>query len=165
MKWLLVLCFLLVELETWKLFFDVALKISTSTITIILLSTVTFPNHWTIVTGLYEETHGIMQNNMFDPNLNKTFEMNIQSMTSEWYDPHNIVIPIWTLNQKAGNERYSAAEWLASNINFYGLNITSIGYNKSRPYNDIIDQFINFFTADVNPINFGAIYFDEPGKI
>ena len=29
-------------------------------------STVTFPNHWTIVTGMYEESHGIVQNNIYE---------------------------------------------------------------------------------------------------
>ena len=29
--------------------------------------TKTFPNHWTMVTGLYEETHGIVANQFYDP--------------------------------------------------------------------------------------------------
>ena len=37
--------------------------------------TVTFPNHYTIVTGQYSESHGIISNNMFDPILNDSFSM------------------------------------------------------------------------------------------
>ena len=35
--------------------------------------TKTFPNHWTIVTGLYEESHGIINNQFWDPKFNETF--------------------------------------------------------------------------------------------
>lgn len=126
-------------------------------------STVTFPNHWSIVTGLYQESHGVLNNHMFDPLLNMTFGSDKKSMNSYWYDPFDIAQPIWALNSKAGNNRQSAAEWLGSNIVFNKTNVISIDYNASRAYNDIIDQFIRFFVNDTNPINFGAIYFDEPG--
>jgi len=33
----------------------------------------TFPNHYTLVTGLYPESHGIVSNTFYDPVLNKTF--------------------------------------------------------------------------------------------
>ncbi|RMZ92964.1 ectonucleotide pyrophosphatase phosphodiesterase family member 5 [Brachionus plicatilis] len=125
-------------------------------------STVTFPNHWSIVTGLYQESHGILNNHIFDPELNKTFHTNKESMNTLWYDPFNIAEPIWTLNEKKGNNRLSAAEWLGSNIIFNKTSVTSVDYNTSRTYNDIIDQFIKFFTDAKRPINFGAVYFDEP---
>lgn len=128
-------------------------------------ATVTFPNHWSIVTGLYQESHGILNNQMFDPLFNMTFNNGIKSMNSVWYDPFNIAQPIWVLNSRAGNNRLSAAEWLGSNIFFNKTNVISIDYNVSRAYNDIIDQFIRYFVNDTNPINFGAIYFDEPGII
>lgn len=34
---------------------------------------VTFPNHWTLVTGLYPSEHGIVGNTFFDTKLNKQF--------------------------------------------------------------------------------------------
>lgn len=33
----------------------------------------TFPNHWTLVTGLYPSEHGIVGNTFFDPKLDKQF--------------------------------------------------------------------------------------------
>lgn len=49
-------------------------------------STVTFPNHWTIVTGLYEESHGIMQNFMYDPQLKEKFSyVASESQTQKWF--------------------------------------------------------------------------------
>uniref|UniRef100_A0A8C0HRI8 Ectonucleotide pyrophosphatase/phosphodiesterase 3 n=1 Tax=Buteo japonicus TaxID=224669 RepID=A0A8C0HRI8_9AVES len=37
--------------------------------------TKTFPNHYTIVTGLYPESHGIIDNSMYDVDLNKHFSL------------------------------------------------------------------------------------------
>lgn len=128
-------------------------------------ATVTFPNHWTIVTGLYEESHGILQNNMFDPTLNKTFNYKSnESQTIEWYGQNKAAEPIWITNQKAGDSRLSAAEWIGSNIVFGDTNIVQIPYNRSKTYRELIDQFIGLFTRKFEPINFGALYFDEPGK-
>lgn len=129
-------------------------------------STVTFPNHWTLVTGHYEESHGITQNIMFDPVLNKTFNYSHRDVfTIEWFGQNKLVEPIWTTNQKAGGGRQSAAEWLGSNIVFNDQKIVSIDYNHTKPNRQLIDEFISLFTAETNPINFGAMYFDEPGLI
>jgi len=35
--------------------------------------TETFPNHYSIITGLYPESHGIVANVFYDPALNATF--------------------------------------------------------------------------------------------
>ncbi|CAF0706694.1 unnamed protein product [Brachionus calyciflorus] len=129
-------------------------------------STVTFPNHWTIVTGLYEESHGILQNNMYDPLMNKTFNYKSpESQTIEWYGQNKQVEPIWVTNQKAGDGRRSAAEWIGANVVFQEQNIINIQYNKSKTYKQLIDEFINLFKMEKEPINFGAIYFDEPDHV
>ena len=39
---------------------------------------VTFPNHYTIVTGLYPEHHGIVANNFYDPERKKSYKPAIQ---------------------------------------------------------------------------------------
>ncbi len=39
--------------------------------------TKTFPNHYTIVTGLYPQNHGIIANNMYDPLRKKPFKLSI----------------------------------------------------------------------------------------
>jgi len=128
-------------------------------------STVTFPNHWTIVTGLNEESHGIVQNQMYDPILNKTFTYTMPEVqTIEWFGQNKLAEPIWTTNQRAGEGRRSAAEWVGANVQFNGQKIISIPYNKSTPYKDLIDTFIKLYTDEHDPINFGALYFDEPGK-
>lgn len=126
-------------------------------------ATVTFPNHWTIVTGMYEETHGIIQNEMYDHHLKKTFShLSNESQTFEWYGQNSKTEPIWIANQRAGQERRSAAEWLGAGIEFDNQSAIYIPYNGTKPYKQLIDEFIHLFTRNEEPINFGALYFNEP---
>lgn len=126
-------------------------------------ATVTFPNHWTIVTGMYEETHGIIQNQMYDRKLKKMYEhVSEESQTHEWYGQNNLTEPIWIANQKAGNGRKSAAEWIGAGVSFDDQSAIWIPYNNSKPYKKLIDEFVTLFTQEDEPINFGAMYFDEP---
>ncbi len=48
-------------------------------------ATVTFPSHFTMITGLYEETHGIVANTMYDPKLNATTTMDTMNDTKWWF--------------------------------------------------------------------------------
>ena len=128
-------------------------------------ATSTFPNHWSLVTGLYEESHGIVSNEMFDPMLNETFSMiKPNSHSFKWFGQNRLATPIWTLNQMNGNRRLSAAEWVGSNVVFFNQTIIDIPYEGSTPFNQYIDKFIKLFLNQTNPINFGAIYFNEPGN-
>uniref|UniRef100_A0A452IV04 SMB domain-containing protein n=1 Tax=Gopherus agassizii TaxID=38772 RepID=A0A452IV04_9SAUR len=54
--------------------------------------TKTFPNHYTIVTGLYPESHGIIDNNMYDVNLSQSFSLSGQAKFDPvWWKGQ----PIW----------------------------------------------------------------------
>ena len=48
-------------------------------------ATVTFPSHFTIATGLYEETHGIVANHIYDPILNEVGTVTTMNDTKWWY--------------------------------------------------------------------------------
>ena len=54
--------------------------------------TKTYPNHQTIATGYYEEFHGIVNNEMFDPLYNETF--NVDKSPDKWW-AESPVLPIW----------------------------------------------------------------------
>ena len=43
----------------------------------------TYPNHQSIATGLFEDVHGIVNNDFYDPKWNKTFEID---GSSKWWD-------------------------------------------------------------------------------
>lgn len=52
--------------------------------------TLTFPNHWSMLTGLYPESHGIVANEFRDPKIDKSFS-NV--------DPHKSWDPVWWLGE------------------------------------------------------------------
>jgi predicted AlkP superfamily pyrophosphatase or phosphodiesterase len=60
----------------------------------------TFPNHYSIVTGLYPGHHGIVANNIFDPPTGRTFATNKRAEVQDpmWWGGE----PIWTLVERAG---------------------------------------------------------------
>jgi predicted AlkP superfamily pyrophosphatase or phosphodiesterase len=61
----------------------------------------TFPNHYTIVTGLYPGRHGIVSNNMRDPALPGMFTLsnrNVQQDTRWWGG-----LPLWVSAERQGH--------------------------------------------------------------
>ncbi len=60
----------------------------------------TFPNHYTIATGLYPGHHGIVANNIFDPPTGRTFATTKRAEVQDpmWWGGE----PIWTLVERAG---------------------------------------------------------------
>uniref|UniRef100_A0A8C7II89 SMB domain-containing protein n=1 Tax=Oncorhynchus kisutch TaxID=8019 RepID=A0A8C7II89_ONCKI len=54
--------------------------------------TKTFPNHYTIVTGLYPESHGIVDNKMYDVTRNASFSLKVaEKFNAKWYQGE----PVW----------------------------------------------------------------------
>uniref|UniRef100_A0A673H8M3 Venom phosphodiesterase 1-like n=1 Tax=Sinocyclocheilus rhinocerous TaxID=307959 RepID=A0A673H8M3_9TELE len=52
----------------------------------------TFPNHYSIATGLYAESHGLVDNNMYDPVFDASFSLsNSEKNNPRWYQGQ----PIW----------------------------------------------------------------------
>lgn len=61
---------------------------------------VTFPNHFTLVTGLYPESHGVVGNTFWDPELKEEFYYTdpTRSMQPKWWAGGE---PIWVTAEKA----------------------------------------------------------------
>jgi len=60
----------------------------------------TFPNHYTIATGLRPENHGLVDNSFYDFQKNQTYGISNREMVADpfWYDG----VPIWVLAAQAG---------------------------------------------------------------
>lgn len=129
----------------------------------------TFPNHMTIATGLYEESHGMVDNEFYDPKLNENFTHTPQQMTeSKWWDSGIGVLPIWTTNQLAGNNRRSGDIYFVGGLASYAdtLPYRNLGqWNNSNPFSNRVDTMIKWFLDEQNPINFGALYFEQPDEL
>jgi predicted AlkP superfamily pyrophosphatase or phosphodiesterase len=62
----------------------------------------TFPNHYTIVTGLYPQNNGIVENSVFVKDFNATFSMSNREevQNSRWW----LGEPIWVTAEKQGQK-------------------------------------------------------------
>ncbi|XP_071999826.1 bis(5'-adenosyl)-triphosphatase enpp4-like [Engystomops pustulosus] len=125
--------------------------------------TKTFPNHYSIVTGLYAESHGIVANSMYDKSNNKVFRLDDDKSTNDpgWW---NEATPIWVTNQRAGR-RSGAAMWPGADVTIQNLTLKdSLRYNSSLSFEERVDHITAWFTRAGNPINFATLYFEEPDK-
>lgn len=62
--------------------------------------TLTFPNHWTVVTGLFPEHHGVVGNAMLDPASGARFRLGdtLAVRDSRWFGGE----PVWVTAQRQG---------------------------------------------------------------
>jgi len=60
----------------------------------------TFPNHYTIITGLYPEHHGIVSNSMWDPQMQASFSMSNRAAVADrrWWAGE----PLWVTAERQG---------------------------------------------------------------
>uniref|UniRef100_F7C789 Ectonucleotide pyrophosphatase/phosphodiesterase family member 5 n=1 Tax=Monodelphis domestica TaxID=13616 RepID=F7C789_MONDO len=124
--------------------------------------TTTYPNHYTLVTGLYPESHGIIANDMYDSTRNKTFsleDMNIYD--SEFWED---ATPIWITNQGAGHNT-GAAMWPGTDVKIHGKFPTYyLPYNESVSFEDRVRRLIEWFKSK-KPINLGLLYWEDPDEM
>ncbi|MEM1257315.1 MAG: ectonucleotide pyrophosphatase/phosphodiesterase [Bacteroidota bacterium] len=92
----------------------------------------TFPNHYTLVTGLYPQNHGIIGNTFYDPNFDTTYRIANRVVVSDgsWYGG----IPLWNLAQLQGMCSASYF-WVGSEANINSLHPKYYYlYDKQTPY-------------------------------
>ncbi|KAJ1149165.1 hypothetical protein NDU88_001982 [Pleurodeles waltl] len=121
----------------------------------------TYPNHYTLVTGLFSETHGLVANEMYDPVLNKTFSMNKMDIydSAFWEE----ATPIWLTNQNEGHKS-GAAMWPGTDVKIHGAKpFLYMPYNESVSFEYRVGKLIEWFTSK-QPINFGLLYWEQPDE-
>lgn len=82
---------------------------------------VTFPNHYTIVTGLYPSHHGLVDNNYIDVQTGQQYSMANKQMVGEgkWYGGD----PLWVLAEQQ-NMIAASYYWVASEADIQGIKPT-----------------------------------------
>jgi len=79
--------------------------------------TLTFPNFYTLVTGLRPEHHGIIGNSMFDPQTGESFSLGSKAVgDGHWWGGE----PIWVTAQKQGM-RAACMFWPGSEAEIGGM--------------------------------------------
>lgn len=122
--------------------------------------TKTFPNHYTVATGLYPENHGIVANNIYDPEFDAVFGLGKREevQNSRWWGGE----PIWVTAERQGQ---AAAAY------FFPGTETEIGgvrptiwkdYDGKVPNEDRVDAVLSWFDlpADERPTVF-TLYFSD----
>jgi predicted AlkP superfamily pyrophosphatase or phosphodiesterase len=79
----------------------------------------TFPNHYTLATGLYPSAHGIVANSFIDPRTGARFSMSSGSLEPQWWGGE----PLWVTARKAGLNAY-VYFWPGSEVELHGYRPT-----------------------------------------
>ncbi|XP_063299303.1 ectonucleotide pyrophosphatase/phosphodiesterase family member 3 [Pelobates fuscus] len=122
--------------------------------------TKTFPNHYTIVTGLYPESNGIIDNNMYDVNLNKIFTLSgNEKFNASWWQGQPIWLTAMYQGRKAGTFFWPGSDVAVNGSypNLYEL------FNSSVIYEQRVTRILEWLDLpkDKRP-DFYTLYIEEP---
>ncbi|CEI95512.1 hypothetical protein RMCBS344292_09696 [Rhizopus microsporus] len=108
---------------------------------------ITFPNHWSLVTGLYPESHGIVGNYFYDPVLNDSFYYKSpeHSWDSKWWGGE----PIWITAVKQ-NKKSGVIMWPGCSTSFEGLRPTyTVAFDNFVTFDEKVDQVFDWIDLPI----------------
>jgi alkaline phosphatase D len=118
----------------------------------------TFPNHYTMVTGLYPQNHGIVSNSFYDKLIEKEYRIGDRDAVENgsWYGG----IPLWNLAQLQGMCAASYF-WVGSEANVNGLRPKYYyAYEKQTPYEYRIQRVLEWLKLpEATRPHFITLYF------
>lgn len=121
---------------------------------------VTFPNHYTLVTGLYPEHHGIVAMNFYDPARKQRYAFNDPATVTDgsWYRG----VPLWSLAEQQGM-RAACFFWPGSEAKIAGERPSYyLKYDDSVPDEARIDQVIDWLKLpEAERPHFVTLYYSE----
>ena len=100
--------------------------------------TKTFPNHYSIATGLYPDNHGLVANKFFAPDLNKLYKISDRNAVTDgsFYGGE----PIWVTAEKQGLTT-ATLFWVGASAEIKGIRpSTWYLYDESIPFDSRIDS-------------------------
>lgn len=116
----------------------------------------TFPNHISIVTGVYPQKHGIIHNDFYHPEIGKQYSMGMGKSDSRWLTAK----PIWALAEQQGIKT-ATYFWPESEVPVQGVLATYMQpYDGKVPNAERLQQVIDWLAlpADSKP-EFLTTYF------
>ena len=121
----------------------------------------TFPNHYSMATGLYPDHHGIVDNSFYAPDLGKGYSIGNREAVEngDFYGGE----PIWVTAEKQG-VRAASFFWVGSEADVQGIR-PSIWkrYDGTVPYEARIDSVISWLQLpEERRPRLIMWYFDEP---
>jgi predicted AlkP superfamily pyrophosphatase or phosphodiesterase len=121
---------------------------------------ITFPSHYTIVTGLYPEHHGIVANVFYDPARKQVYSYQDAAAVTDgsWYGG----TPLWVLAEQQGM-RAACFFWPGSEADIQGVRPSYYAkYNDNFPNDERVDQVLAWLRlAPTRRPHFITLYFSE----
>lgn len=121
----------------------------------------TFPNHYSIVTGLYPGNHGLVDNHFYDPGKKEVYSMrNRKTVTDSSYYGG---VPLWQLARKNG-VKSAAYFWIGSELTNEKLRPDYyLQYDQSVPFNKRTEQVISWLKLpESERPHLITLYFSSP---
>ena len=121
---------------------------------------ITFPNHWSLITGLYPSHHGLVDNFFYDYSRKEFYAMSKKENAEDgsWYGG----IPLWSLAEKQGVVSASL-QWVGSASEAGGIRPTYYyHYHEKFTPEEKINKVVNWLKLpeNVRP-HFISLYFPE----
>jgi predicted AlkP superfamily pyrophosphatase or phosphodiesterase len=122
--------------------------------------TKTFPNHYSIATGLYPENTGLISNTMYDRERDAFYRIGSREAVEDgyWYAGD----PIWNTAEAQGLVA-GTLFWVGSEAPVNGRQASYWKvYDDDLPYRARVDTVITWFTQTDRPaVDFATLYFSE----
>nr|XP_040033646.1 bis(5'-adenosyl)-triphosphatase enpp4 isoform X1 [Gasterosteus aculeatus aculeatus] len=125
--------------------------------------TKTFPNHYSLVTGLYAESHGILASNMYDPVTHKSFHVGGNVSDPVWWSEAR---PLWLTAQDSGYKT-ATAMWPGSDVAIGNRTASHfLPYNSHVTFQQRLKNVTKWMLGDEKepPAMFAALYWEEPDR-
>ncbi|MGA8043954.1 MAG: ectonucleotide pyrophosphatase/phosphodiesterase [Terracidiphilus sp.] len=121
----------------------------------------TFPNHFTIVTGLYPEHHGLVANNFYDERKQAHYTISDPKAVTDgsWYSG----VPLWSLAESQGM-RTACLFWPGSEAEIAGYRPTYfLHYDEKIGEDERVAQVLDWLKLpEAERPHFITLYFSEP---
>ena len=123
---------------------------------------VTFPNHYSIVTGLFPDHHGIVNNIMFDPTVpGRPFSLASRDVLANpaWW---NEGTPIWVTLRRQG-KRSSVLFWPGSETPIHGIQPDDwLPYTDAMTSLERVEKLLFWLDrSEADRADFATLYFSE----
>jgi predicted AlkP superfamily pyrophosphatase or phosphodiesterase len=119
----------------------------------------TFPNHYTIVTGLFPEHHGITSNTMVDEEIGERFSMSAATARDRrWWGGE----PLWVTAVRQGR-RATSMFWPGSDVEINGVRPTEWrSYDGAFPNESRVEQVLRWLSEPpARRPSFITLYFSD----
>ncbi|XP_024865832.1 bis(5'-adenosyl)-triphosphatase enpp4 [Kryptolebias marmoratus] len=124
--------------------------------------TKTFPNHYSLVTGLYAESHGILASSMYDPVTHKRFTVRNDSDPMWWSGAK----PLWLTALDSGYKT-AAAMWPGSDVAIGNRTPTHFfRYDSRVTFRQRVANVTSWLLGggEERGVTFAALYWEEPDR-